>query len=62
MLVKRYGLQLPQELTDKHFLGAIAAFTQLCNRYLGTEVDVTGGKELANTEYDSKLSTCEGSV
>ena len=48
MLVKRYGLQLPQELTDKHFLGAIAAFTQLCNRYLGTEVDVTGGKELAD--------------
>ena len=48
MLVKRYGLQLPQELTDKHFLGAIAAFTQLCNRYLGTEVEVTGGKELAD--------------
>ena len=48
MLVKRYGLQLPQELTDKHFLGAITAFTQLCNRYLGTEVEVTGGKELAD--------------
>ena len=48
MLVKRYGLQLPQELTDKHFLGAIAAFTQLCNRYLGTDVEVKGGNELAD--------------
>ena len=48
MLVKCYGLQLPQELTDKHFLGAIAAFTQLCNRYLGTDVEVKGGNELAD--------------
>lgn len=38
MLLIRNGLQLPQELTDKHFLGAINAFTQLCNRYLGTEI------------------------
>ena len=48
MLVKRYGLQLPKELTDKRFLGAIAAFTRLCNHYLGTEVEVIGGKELAD--------------
>jgi hypothetical protein len=39
MLIKRYGLQLPKELTDKRFLEAIVAFTQLCNRYLGTEVE-----------------------
>ena len=48
MLIKRYGLQLPQELTDKHFLEAIAAFTQLCNWYLGTQVEVKGGEDLAD--------------
>ena len=47
MLIKRYGLQLPRELTDKHFLGAIAAFTQLCNRYLGTEVEAGEDNGLA---------------
>ena len=35
-------------MKDKHFLNAIAAFTQLCNRYLGTEVEVKGGDELAD--------------
>lgn len=48
MLIKRYGLQLPQELTDGRFLNAIGAFTQLCNRFLGTEVEVQGGNELAD--------------
>ena len=48
MLIKRYGLQLPLELTDKRFLDAIAAFTQLCNKYLGTEVEVKGGNDLAD--------------
>lgn len=48
MLLKCHGLQLPQELTDKRFLNAIAAFTQLCNRFLGTEVEVQGGNELAD--------------
>ena len=48
MLLKRYGLALPEELTDKRFLEAIAAFTQLCNRYLGTSVPVKGGEALAD--------------
>ena len=48
MLIQRYGLQLPKELTDKHFLEAIAAFSQLCNRYLGTEVEVKEGSGLAD--------------
>ena len=48
MLLKRYGLVLPEGLKDKRFLEAIAAFTQLCNRYLGTSEEVTGGKALAD--------------
>lgn len=47
MLLKRHGLVLPDELTDRHFLEAIAAFTLLCNEYLGTQVEVTGGEGLA---------------
>ena len=45
--IKRYGLQIPDELTDKRFLEAIAAFTQFCNQYLGTEVPVAGGDDLS---------------
>lgn len=48
MLLKRHGLTLPDELKDKRFLEAIAAFTQLCNRYLGTSVKVEGGEALAD--------------
>ena len=47
VLIKRHGLRLPQELADKRFLEAIAAFTQLCNRYLGTRVEMAGGEKLA---------------
>ena len=55
MLIKRYGVQLPQELTDKRFLEAIAAFTQLCNQYLGTEVEVKGGNDLVNEILEEVL-------
>ena len=55
VLIKRYGLHLPQELTDKHFLEAIAAFTQLCNKYLGVEVEVSGGDELADEMLEEIL-------
>lgn len=55
MLIKRYGVQLPQELTDKRFLEGIAAFTQLCNQYLGTEVEVKGGNDLANEILEEVL-------
>lgn len=47
MLITRYGLQLPTELSDKRFLKGIAAFTQLCNSLLGTSTPVLGGEKLA---------------
>ena len=46
-IIKKYGVQLPSELTDRHFLRGIGALTYLCNRYLGTDVDVKGGEKLA---------------
>ena len=55
MLINRYGLQLPGELTDGHFLEAIAALTQLCNRHLGTSVDIKGGELLADEMLEEIL-------
>ena len=48
MLIARHDLQIPEALTDKRFREAILAMTELCNRYLGTSVEVSGGKQLAD--------------
>ena len=37
MVLKRCGESLPDELTDRKFRKAVAAFTLLCNRYLGSD-------------------------
>lgn len=52
VLLSRHGLQLPSELTDKHFLRCIATFNYLCNQFLGTSVPQTGGEELAAEMLD----------
>lgn len=46
-LLNKYGLHIPEEVTDMRFKNMILAMTQLCNRYLGTSVAVQGGEELA---------------
>jgi len=43
----RYGLSLPQEITDKHFLRGVAALTRLTNDLLGTSISVEGGEILS---------------
>ena len=43
----RYGLHIPEEVTDIRFRNMILAMTRLCNDYLGTSVPVYGGEELA---------------
>ena len=48
VLLRRYGLLWPEELTDEPFRRFVAAITLLCNRSLGTEVAVTGGETLAD--------------
>ena len=47
VLINKHGIRLPAELKDKRFLEAIAAFTRLCNEYLGTSAPVSGGEVLA---------------
>lgn len=56
VLIRRFGLHLPKEMTDKRFLGFISAITVLCNRYLGTSVQVSGGEELAEEVLGEMLA------
>ncbi len=37
-LIRKYGLHIPKEITDRRFLNMIQAMTLLCNKYLGTSV------------------------
>lgn len=46
-LLNRYGLHLPPEITDKRFLGAVAALTQITDSLLGTDIAVSGAGDLA---------------
>ena len=48
VLVRRHGMHLPDAVTDPFFREFVAALTQLCNRFLGTEVAVSGGGVLAD--------------
>lgn len=48
MILKHHGLHLPKEITYKRFLQGVAAMTQLCNRYLGTSVAISGGEKLVD--------------
>ena len=56
MILKQYGLNLPKEIDFKPFLKGIAAMTQLCNRYLGTSVTVSGGEALAEKMWKEILN------
>jgi len=54
-IIKKHGVLLPEELTDRYFLEGVNALTVLCNRYLGTDVKVEGGEELASEMLDEML-------
>ena len=45
VLLNNYGLEIPSEVKNEKFLRAIAAFTHLCNFYLGTKVDLSSFPE-----------------
>lgn len=47
IILRRYGLQIPEAIKDRKLLTGIAALTRLCNQYLGTNQPVEGGEELA---------------
>lgn len=46
-IIKQYGVNLPEGITDRHFLQGIDAMNYLCNRYLGTSVEVSGKEKVA---------------
>lgn len=48
MILRRYGLHLPEEIKDKKLLAGFAALTRLCNQYLGTSQAVEGGESIAD--------------
>ena len=55
VLIKRYDVQLPDELKDKSLLDGIAALTHLCNEFLGTSVPVERGKETSEIIKEDML-------
>lgn len=55
MLISRYGVILPEELTDNRFREAIAAFTNLCHRFLGTSLKMNGNESLADEMLEEIL-------
>lgn len=46
-IIKQHGVNLPEGITDRHFLQGIDAMNYLCNRYLGTSVEVSGKEKMA---------------
>ncbi|MBR5205200.1 MAG: nucleotidyltransferase family protein [Bacteroidaceae bacterium] len=66
MILRCYGLHLPEEIKDKKLLAGFAALTRLCNQYLGTSQPVEGGEDIAvemmneilSPRFSSELPTC----
>ena len=58
MILRRYGLQVPEEIKKEPFYEGIAAMTKLCNRYLGTSVHVEGGDDIVDTMLHEILYPC----
>ncbi len=56
MILRRYGLQVPEQITDKKFLAGISALTKLCNQYLGTSQPISGGERIADEMMAEILS------
>ena len=47
VILMRYGLCIPNEVNDKSYIKGVHTLTMLCNRYLGTRIDVEGDEKLA---------------
>ena len=47
VILKQYGFMIPEEMKGLRFYQGIKAQTRLCNDYLGTNVPIEGGEELA---------------
>ena len=47
IILKHYGLQIPETVKEKGFLSGVYALTNLCNLYLGTSIEVSGDNSLS---------------
>ena len=56
MILRRYGLHIPEEIKDQKLLAGFAALTRLCNQYLGTSQPVEGGESIADVMMREILS------
>ena len=56
MILRRYGLHIPEEIKDQKLLAGFAALTRLCNQYLGTSQPVEGGESIAEVMMREILS------
>ena len=56
VILKHYGLHIPEGVTNQGFLDGVAALTMLCNRYLGTDVEVNADEQLVTDMLDEMLN------
>lgn len=56
MILRRYGLYIPEQIIDKKYLAGIFALTKLCNQYLGTSHYVVGGDEIIDEIADEMMT------
>lgn len=56
MILKNYGLQIPNEMTDKKFISGVQALTQLCKKYLGSQTEASGYDDLADQMLNEILN------
>lgn len=56
MILKSYGLQIPNEMTDKKFISGVQALTQLCKKYLGSQTEASGYDDLADQMLNEILN------
>lgn len=63
MILKHYGLNMPEEMKSKKFMRGVCAMTQLCNRYLGTSIAVKDNEKVVDEMlieiFDSPYKTVE---
>lgn len=56
MILKHYGLQMPKDLDYDSFMEGVYGMTQICNRYLGTSIPVSGGEKVAKEMFNEIMN------
>ena len=50
-MLKKFGLQLSDEITDRKILNFIYTLTDICNSLLGTDVEIPADKDFSEEVY-----------